>query len=101
MRSQFDKAHESSTRVTVKEVRSTPSWIAEEVVIELARKVQVTLYVVRPRNASPPLQPVIYSPPQNCCNVKRANAEVLEQLRFSQFIVDGGVRSCCRSGWRL
>jgi dienelactone hydrolase len=90
MRAQFSSARVRTDDATVSVVRESPLWIAEEIVVEVPGGEPVTVYLVRPRVHSKPLQPIIYAPPQDCCNVKRANLNTLEQLRIAEFIVNSG-----------
>jgi formylglycine-generating enzyme required for sulfatase activity/dienelactone hydrolase len=90
MRSQFSTAHPRPRNVAVTRVRETPLWVAERVLLEFEDQESVPLYVVRPKVRARQMQPVLYGPPQNCCVIKRANDNVLEQLVVSEFVVNSG-----------
>jgi eukaryotic-like serine/threonine-protein kinase len=90
MRLQFDQARVTPLEVSSSIVEQTPQWIAEEVILTFANADPATLYVVKPRAHTKPLQPIIYAPPQSCCVVKRPNRDSLEQLNEAGFVVDGG-----------
>jgi DNA-binding winged helix-turn-helix (wHTH) protein/dienelactone hydrolase len=90
MRALFDRAHVAPIDTAVSIVQETPLAIAEEVVLTFADADRATFYLVRPRAATKPLQPIVYAPPANCCVAKRPNREALEQLQDADFVVDGG-----------
>jgi hypothetical protein len=90
MRAQFDQARAEPTDVAVSTVEQTSQWTAEEVVLTFADSQRTTLYVVKPRTYTKPLQPVIYAPAANCCVLARPNREALEQLYDADYVVTGG-----------
>jgi dienelactone hydrolase len=90
MRAQFSSVQLKPVEARVRVVRESPLWVAEEVEIQVPGEEAATLYLVRPRIHAKPLQPIIYAPPQDCCNVKRANVNTLEQLRIAEFVVNSG-----------
>jgi eukaryotic-like serine/threonine-protein kinase len=90
MRFQFSTAHVDPLEVTVRPIQQSPVWIAEEVTLRFPDDERATLYIVSPRSHRKPLQPIIYGPPQNCCNLKRPNRNTLEQLRVAEFVVNSG-----------
>jgi DNA-binding winged helix-turn-helix (wHTH) protein/formylglycine-generating enzyme required for sulfatase activity/dienelactone hydrolase len=90
MRFQFSTARIDPLEVTVRPIQQSPVWIAEEVTLRFPGEELATLYIVSPRAHRKPLQPIIYGPPQNCCNLKRPNRNTLEQLRVAEFVVNSG-----------
>jgi eukaryotic-like serine/threonine-protein kinase len=90
MRFQFSTAQVKPLDVAVRAIEQSPLWIAEEVTLRLPGEELATLYIVRPKAHDKPLQPIIYGPPQNCCNLKRPNRNTLEQLRVAEFVVNSG-----------
>lgn len=90
MRMQFDQARAEPTDVAVSIVEQTPQWTAEEVVLTFADSQRATLYVIKPRAYTKPLQPVIYAPAANCCVLARPNRDALEQLNDVDYVVAGG-----------
>jgi hypothetical protein len=90
LRVQFDQTRAKPLEVSSSIVRETAQWIAEEVVLTFPHAESATLYLVKPRVHTKPLQPIIYAPPANCCVLKRPNRDSLEQLNEADFVVDGG-----------
>jgi hypothetical protein len=90
MRLQFEQTRVEPLEVSSSIVEETPQWTAEEVVLTFPDAESATLYVVKPRAHTKPLQPIIYAPPANCCVLKRPNRDALEQLNEAGFVVDGG-----------
>ena len=90
MRLQFEQGKIAATGVSTSVVEEAPLWIAEEVTLTFADVEPATLYVVRPRAQTKPLQPIVYAPAANCCVVKRPNREALEQMQDADYVVDGG-----------
>jgi DNA-binding winged helix-turn-helix (wHTH) protein/predicted esterase len=99
MRFQFTTHHVPPLEVQATKVDESPLWIAEEVVLKFAASDAMSLYVVRPKAHSKPLQPIVYGPPADCCYLRRPNRDMLEQLRFNEFIVQGG-RALVMPVWR-
>lgn len=82
MRFQFTAAHAKPIKTSVQQIKETPLWIAEEVILKFANQEATTLYIVRPKSHRNPLQPIIYGPPGDCCSFgKRPNRNALEQMR--------------------
>ena len=90
MRMQFEQGNIAPTHVSTSVVEEAPLWIAEEVTLTFADAEPATLYIVRPRAQTQPLQPIVYAPAANCCVVKRPNREALEQMQDAGYVVDGG-----------
>jgi eukaryotic-like serine/threonine-protein kinase len=90
MRFQFTAGHGKPNDILVTEVERTPLWIAEEISLTFSGDESATLYIVRPRVARNPLQPVIFGPANDCCSLKRPNRKALDQLFIAGFIVNSG-----------
>jgi hypothetical protein len=70
MRAQFSAsaAPVKPLDVAVSVVQQSTVWVMEQVVLKLPSAEAATLFVVRPKVHGKALQPIIYGPPQNCCN---------------------------------
>jgi dienelactone hydrolase len=91
MRQQFDQAHVEPVSVSAVVIDETPLATVEEVVLTFADAGPLTLYVASPRTRTKPVQPIVFAPAANCCFMKRANRDALEDLRgVAGFVVDGG-----------
>ncbi len=91
MRYQFTTSHAKPVKTSVQQIKQTPLWIAEEVVLKYTGGDITTIYVIKPKTHHNPLQPIIYGPPGDCCFGKRPNRNALEQMRPpADTIVDSG-----------
>jgi formylglycine-generating enzyme required for sulfatase activity/pimeloyl-ACP methyl ester carboxylesterase len=89
MRFQFTSLNRVPQRIETKLIEESDIWTVEEQQLHYASGYQLTLYLIKPRGVSGPLQPVLLAPPGDSA-IHSPNDRILIHARYFDFVVRGG-----------